>query len=174
MITITHGEYASRLDVYRNSLADAANTPNTPNGSEPCAFKLFNFVAFSGQLYTLQDIHGFSSTTFGVVRSTRDIFSEQLRAHRIAFSLSGSKLKHLEGSVWLFRVAELFSYNFQTILHSGNVIPFSSHVMVTLSRRHLFHCSTPLSLCIVCCHTSMSHSSSICYPLLSSDICSST
>ena len=24
---------------------------------------------------------------------------------------------HLEGSVWLFRVAELFSYNFQTILH---------------------------------------------------------
>jgi hypothetical protein len=38
-----------------------------------------------------------------------------MKAHRFAFSLSGSILQHLEGSVWLFRVAELFGYGFQTI-----------------------------------------------------------
>ena len=43
--------------------------------------------------------------------------SEHLRAHRIAFSISGSILEHLEGSVWLFTVAELFSNDFQTTLH---------------------------------------------------------
>ena len=46
-----------------------------------------------------------------------EVVSEHLRAHRCAFSLSGSIWKHLEESVWLFRVAELFSYNFQNLLH---------------------------------------------------------
>ena len=48
---------------------------------------------------------------------TCDVAWEHLRAHRFAFSLSGSIWDHLEGSVRLFRVAELFGDDFQTILH---------------------------------------------------------
>jgi hypothetical protein len=44
------------------------------------------------------------------------------RAHRFPFSLSGSIWEHLEGSVWLFRVAELCGYDFQTILHFADVV----------------------------------------------------
>ena len=46
--------------------------------------------------------------------------SEPLRAHRFAFSLSGSIWEHLQGSVWLFSVAELFSYDCQPILHHAD------------------------------------------------------
>ena len=64
---------------------------------------------------------GFCSTTSGVFRSTGEVVSEHLKAHRFAFNLSGSIWVHLEGSVWLFRVAELFGYDFQTILHLADV-----------------------------------------------------
>jgi hypothetical protein len=37
--------------------------------------------------------------------------------HSAYLGASGSIWEHLEGSVWLFRVAELFGYNFQTIFH---------------------------------------------------------
>jgi len=73
--------------------------------------------AFWRQPYTLQGILVFCSTTSGALRSTGEAVSERLRAHCFAFSLSGNIWEHLEGSVWLFRVAELFSYDFQTILH---------------------------------------------------------
>jgi len=76
--------------------------------------------AFERQLYTLQDILGFCSTTSGVFRSTGEVVSEHLRAHRFAFGLSGSIWEHLEGSVGLFRVAELFGYDFQTISHCAH------------------------------------------------------
>ena len=109
--------YSSWFEVHRISLGDTANTPNTPNSSEICTFQYIDFVAFWRQLYTLQDDHVFCSTTTGALRSTGDIVSEHLGAYRIAFSLSASIWEHLEGSVWLFRVAELFSYNFQTIFH---------------------------------------------------------
>jgi hypothetical protein len=46
-----------------------------------------------------------------------------LNAHRLAISLSGGIWMHLEASMWLFRVAELFSYYFQMILHFANVSP---------------------------------------------------
>jgi hypothetical protein len=49
--------------------------------------------------------------------NTGEVVSEHLGAHRFAFSLSGSFWGHLEETVWLFRVAELFGYDFQTILH---------------------------------------------------------
>ena len=48
---------------------------------------------------------------------TGEVVSEHLREHRLAFSLSGSIWEHLAGSKGLFRVAQLFSYDFQTILH---------------------------------------------------------
>jgi len=40
-----------------------------------------------------------------------------VRAHCLAFSLSGTICEHIEGSEWKFRVAELFSYDFPSILH---------------------------------------------------------
>jgi len=46
IMIITPWEYASRFEVHRNSLGDMANTPNTPNSSEICTFKYFDFVAF--------------------------------------------------------------------------------------------------------------------------------
>jgi len=70
----------------------------------------------------LQDIPGFCYTTSGIFRSTGDVVPEHLRAHRCAFSLSGSIWAHLEGSVWLFRVTELFGYDFQTIIHFADVL----------------------------------------------------
>jgi len=82
---------------------------------------LFDLEAFRIQLYTLQDDIGFCSTTSGEFRSTGEVVSERLRAHRFVFSLSGSIWEHLEGSVWLFRVTELFGYDFQTILHFAAV-----------------------------------------------------
>ena len=53
----------------------------------------------------------------GALRITCEVFSEHRGAHRVASSLPGSIWEHMEGSVWLFRVAELFSYDFPTILH---------------------------------------------------------
>ena len=53
--------------------------------------------------------------------STGEVVSEHLRAHHFALSLSGSIWERLEGSVWLFRVAELFSRDFQTVLHFADV-----------------------------------------------------
>jgi len=77
---------------------------------------LFDFVAFWRQLYILEHILVFCSTTSGALRRTREVVLEHLRAHRFASRISGSIWKHLEASVWLFRVAESFSYNFQTVL----------------------------------------------------------
>jgi len=54
--------------------------------------------------------------------STSEVVSKHLRGHRFAFSLSGSIWGHLEQFVWLFRVAELFGYDFQTILHYADVM----------------------------------------------------
>lgn len=51
------------------------------------------------------------------MRSTKVVISAYLRAGYFVFNLSGGIWEHLEGSVWLFRVAELFSYDFPTILH---------------------------------------------------------
>jgi hypothetical protein len=44
------------------------------------------------------------------------------KAHRFAFSLFGSFSELLEGLVWLFRIAESLSYDFQTILHFADVL----------------------------------------------------
>jgi len=76
--------------------------------------------AFWRQLYTLKNVYRFCSTTSGVFRSTSEVVPEHLSAHRFAFSLSGSIWEHLEASVLLFRVAELFGYDFETILHFGD------------------------------------------------------
>jgi len=114
IIIITPREYGSRLGVHRNNLGVTANTPNS---SEICTFEWFDVKACWTQPNTLQDILGFCSTPFGALSSTGKVVSEHLRAHRFPFSLSGSIWEHLEGSVWPFRVAESFSYDFETILH---------------------------------------------------------
>jgi hypothetical protein len=44
-------------------------------------------------------------------------FQSTCEEHRFAFSLFGSFWELLEGLVWLFRIAESLSYDFQTILH---------------------------------------------------------
>jgi hypothetical protein len=59
----------------------------------------------------------------GAFRRPGEVVWVHLKAHRFAFNLSGSNWEHLESSVWLFRVAELFSSDFQTILHfADNVV----------------------------------------------------
>jgi len=63
------------------------------------------------------DIHRFCSKTSGVFWSTGEVVLEHLRAHRFAFNLFGSIWAHLEGSGWLFRVAEVYSYDFKTFEH---------------------------------------------------------
>ena len=55
------------------------------------------------------------------LRGTGEVVSEHPGAHHFAFSLSGSIWEYLEGLVWLFRVAEMFSYNLQTILQFADV-----------------------------------------------------
>jgi len=137
IIIITPGEYASRFEMHRNSLGDAANSPNTPNGSGICTFYYFDLVAFWRHLYSLQDILVFCSTTSGVFRSTGEAVSEHLGAHRFAFNLCGSTWEHLEGSVWLFRVAELFGYDFQTILHFADA--YSSRGLWVERQQWLHH-----------------------------------
>jgi len=53
-------------------------------------------------------------------------------AHRFAFSLFRSIWEVLEGSGWLFRIDELLSYDFGTILHFADGVtntitaPFST------------------------------------------------
>jgi hypothetical protein len=47
---------------------------------------------------------------------------EHRKSCRFVLSLSGSIWEHLDGSVWLFRVAELFRCAFQTILHFANEV----------------------------------------------------
>jgi len=54
---------------------------------------------------------------------------KHLRVHCIPFSLTVSIWEYLEGSVWLFRVGELFSSNFQTILHFAD--EFSKNLNIT-------------------------------------------
>jgi hypothetical protein len=54
--------------------------------------------------------------------SSGKLIFEHSGAHRIAFKLSGSIWEHLEGPVWLFRVAEMFCYDFQTILHFADEV----------------------------------------------------
>jgi len=85
--------------------------------------------------YTVQDSLVFWSTTSGALRSTQEVVSEHLGAHHFAFSLSGSIWKDLEGSVWLFTVAELFWYNFQTILHCADA--WSHYTKYTLCHSQL-------------------------------------
>ena len=114
IIIITPGEYGSRFEVLRNTLGDTANTPNT---SEICTSESFHLEAFWRQRYTLQDIFAFCCIISEVFRSTGEVVSEHPRAYCFAFSLSGSIWEHLEESVWLFIVAELFSYDFKTIIH---------------------------------------------------------
>jgi len=55
------------------------------------------------------------------MRSTSIVISEFLRAGYFVFNLSGGIWEYLEQSVLMFRVAELFSYDFQTILHFADV-----------------------------------------------------
>ena len=43
-------------------------------------------------------------------------------AHRYAFSLFGSVWELLEGSVWLFGIAESLSYDIRTILHFADAM----------------------------------------------------
>jgi len=69
----------------------------------------------------MQDTLALYSTTSGAFRSTGEVVSEHLRAHRFAFNQFGSIWEHLDGSVCLFRVVELFSYEFQTMLHFADV-----------------------------------------------------
>jgi len=114
IILIPPWEYGSRLEVHWNSLGEAANTLNSP---QIWTSWWFDCVAFWRQPYRLQDSLGFCSTTSGALRSTREEVLKHLRAYRFALSLSGSIWEHLEGSVCLFRVAELFSYDFQIILY---------------------------------------------------------
>jgi len=59
---------------------------------------------------------------------TGEAFPKHLRIRRFAFSLSGSIGAHLEGSVLLFRVAELFSFDFQTIVNFADVEVISLEV----------------------------------------------
>jgi hypothetical protein len=54
---------------------------------------------------------------------TIELVLEHLRAHRFALSRSGSIWEHLARLVLLFRVAELFSCDFQTILHFADGTP---------------------------------------------------
>jgi len=114
MIIITPGQYSSRFELHWNCPTDAANTPNS---SEICTFLLFHFVAFRRQPYILQDILVFCSSTSGTLRSIGEVVLAHLKSYSFALRLSGSIWEHLDGSVWLFRVAELFSCTFQTILH---------------------------------------------------------
>jgi hypothetical protein len=55
---------------------------------------------------------------WGVPESTSQSSWE---AHFFAFSLFGSLWDLLEGSVWLFRIAVLLSYDFQIILHFADI-----------------------------------------------------
>jgi len=57
--------------------------------------------------------------------------------HCYAFSPSGSIWRHLEASVLLFRVAELFSYSIQPILHFADVESFQVALYVDYSSRCL-------------------------------------
>jgi len=66
------------------------------------------------------------------MKSTSELVAERLRIHRFAFSLFRSVWEHLEGSVWLFRVAELLSYDFQTIVHFADVAAANKHVAQSL------------------------------------------
>jgi len=65
-------------------------------------------------------------TTSRTLSSTGEVVLEHLRVHHFALSLSGSIWERLEESVWLFRVAELFSCDFQTILHIADAAVYSS------------------------------------------------
>jgi len=60
---------------------------------------------------------------------------EHLRVYRFAFTLFESMWEHLETSVWLFRVAELFSYDVQTI---SDFADFIEYLLGCLWRRLCF------------------------------------
>jgi len=80
------------------------------------------FVAFWRQLHTLQDIDAFCSTTSGPLSSTREAVSANLNTYRISFNLSKRLWKYLEVSEGLFRGAEFFSYNSQTVVHFADAV----------------------------------------------------
>jgi len=63
----------------------------------------------------------YCSTTSRSLESTGEVVSEHLTANHFALGLSGSIWEHLEGSVWLFRVAELFSCDFKTMIHFADI-----------------------------------------------------
>jgi len=58
----------------------------------------------------------FCSPISVALRCTGQVVLEHRTTHCCVFSLSGSILMHVEVSLWLFRVTELFSCNLQTIL----------------------------------------------------------
>jgi len=132
---VSRGECGTWFEVYQNSLEAAANTPNS---SKICTFKYFDFVAFWRQLYSLKDIHLFWSTTSGALRITGEVISEHLGTYFFVSILSGSIRKHPEASVWLFRVAVVFSYNFETILHfaQDHLIQQNTHSIFPSSWSH--------------------------------------
>jgi len=107
------------LQVHRNRLGDECRSPSR---YEIFPTQRHDFIAFWRQLHTLWNILVFCSATSEALRSTWKYSESTWEAHRFAFSLFGSFWKLLEGSVWLFRLAELSSYDFQ------NILPFADAV----------------------------------------------
>jgi len=57
------------------------------------------------------------STTFDTSRRTGKVWLQCLIARQIPFNLAENICKYIQALVWPFRVAKLFRYDFQTILH---------------------------------------------------------
>jgi len=62
-----------------------------------------------------------------------EVGPELLKAPSFALSLSGSIWEHLEGEVWLLRVAELFSCDFETILHFADALLNSNQLILYIT-----------------------------------------
>jgi len=74
-------------------------------------------------------------------------------AHRFAFSLFGSFWDLLEGMVWLVRIAESLSYDFQTTLHSADVVlKYFSALSIFLS---IVSCMLLIVISIIACPSAM-------------------
>jgi len=61
---------------------------------------------------------------------------KHLGAHHSAFNLSGIISEHLEETVWLFRIAQMLSYNFWTNIHFADACAVRSSPECALLTHH--------------------------------------
>jgi len=147
------------IDIIHLSLPESL-APGAPESSwrrVSQSQQLQNFINLKAWFYSILKMTSYSLEYSCILFRYFRSLEEHLKysqstsgAHRFAFSLFGSVWELLEGSVWLFGIAESLSYDIQTILHFADAgISSIMFVVVTVTRFATFEYSMHyLGLCV--------------------------